>query len=165
MTQVKCKICQRDFEAKQSRLQKGWAKYCSKYCQYESQKVGKILECTTCSKEIYRNNKDQSRSKSKKYFCSKTCQTSWRNSVLYSGSDHSNWAGGESSYRSRLLRSKRQKICEKCLNIDVRVLAVHHKDKNRKNNTLSNLIWLCHNCHYLVHHDKKEAIGFLVPVA
>ncbi|MBI4281264.1 HNH endonuclease [Candidatus Uhrbacteria bacterium] len=32
-----------------------------------------------------------------------------------------------------------------------RVLLVHHIDENRKNNVLSNLVWLCRNCHFLVH--------------
>jgi predicted HNH restriction endonuclease len=38
---------------------------------------------------------------------------------------------------------------------------VHHIDKDRTNNTLKNLAWLCHNCHYLVHHDKLEMQRFL----
>jgi len=38
-------------------------------------------------------------------------------------------------------------------------LIVHHIDKNRNNNGIENLIWLCQNCHYLVHHytdDRKR---------
>ena len=35
----------------------------------------------------------------------------------------------------------------------------------RKNNSVSNLIWLCHNCHHLVHHYKNETKNFMVPVA
>lgn len=64
-----------------------------------------------------------------------------------------------------MLDSKTPLACKKCGSTDSRTLAVHHKDKNRKNNSISNLMWLCHNCHYLVHHYKDEATGFLVPVA
>lgn len=32
------------------------------------------------------------------------------------------------------------------------ILQVHHKDMNHKNNTLSNCIWLCPNCHYYIHY-------------
>jgi 5-methylcytosine-specific restriction endonuclease McrA len=63
------------------------------------------------------------------------------------------------------MRSDLPQYCGRCKLVDKRVLAVHHKDKNRENNALSNLMWLCHNCHYLVHHDKSEAVGFVVPVA
>jgi predicted HNH restriction endonuclease len=35
-----------------------------------------------------------------------------------------------------------------------KVLAVHHLDHDRNNNNVSNLVWLCFNCHFLVHNDK-----------
>jgi hypothetical protein len=31
-------------------------------------------------------------------------------------------------------------------------------DGNRKNSEVRNLEWLCHNCHYLVHHDTVEKL-------
>jgi hypothetical protein len=48
------------------------------------------------------------------------------------------------------------KICRLCKTEDCRVLAVHHSDRNRQNNTLGNLLWLCHNCHHLVHRYEPE---------
>jgi len=42
-----------------------------------------------------------------------------------------------------------------------KVIIVHHIDKNRKNNKLSNLAWLCRNCHFLVHHHEEENLKFL----
>jgi predicted HNH restriction endonuclease len=36
------------------------------------------------------------------------------------------------------------------------VLAVHHVDQNRTNNKVTNLAWLCHNCHHLVHRYPIE---------
>lgn len=161
---VQCTICSSQFYAKPSNIKRGWGKYCSNHCQHEAQRIGENVSCETCKKQVYKSKKELKRSKSGNYFCSKSCQTIWRN-ISNSGINHSNWKNGKSSYRIRLLRSKRQKICEKCKISDIRVLAVHHKDKNRDNNSLSNLIWLCHNCHYLVHHDKQESKGFLVPVA
>ncbi|MHA1267983.1 MAG: HNH endonuclease [Candidatus Helarchaeota archaeon] len=38
-----------------------------------------------------------------------------------------------------------------CGIVDDRVLAVHHIDSNRRNNSPGNLTWLRRNCHYLVH--------------
>jgi hypothetical protein len=158
---VSCEQCTHKFYAKPSHLTRGWGKYCSKTCQYTALKTGVITKCDFCGKEVYKSKKDQSRSASGKFFCGKSCQTNWRNTVMYTGDQHANWTNGESSYRQRLLRARRPQICTKCLSIDSRILAVHHIDKNRQNNKMSNLTWLCHNCHYLVHHYKSEAVGFI----
>lgn len=88
----------------------------------------------------------------------------WRNSTFV-GPYHGNWKGGEKSYRETLLRIKTEKFCLRCKINDIRILAVHHLDRNRKNNKLENLAWLCHNCHYLIHHDKKVDEKFMVIVA
>lgn len=80
---------------------------------------------------------------------------------MYTQEDHPNWRGGESSYRRVMNASERDKKCTLCLTKDYRVLAVHHIDKNRKNNDLSNLSWLCHNCHYLVHHFEEARVKFM----
>lgn len=164
MPNVECILCSQQFYAKPSHIIRGWGKYCSKTCQYKGQKTGSLTRCSACSKEVYKTKTEQTRSKSQKYFCSKACQTRWRNTE-YSGDKHSNWVSGKASYRTTLMRSGRIQQCAKCNLSDRRVLAVHHKDRNRDNNSLSNLVWLCHNCHYLVHHDKQESEGFLVAVA
>ena len=75
---------------------------------------------------------------------------------MYIGENHPNWRGGESTYKNILLRTKILPICSKCRTKDKRVLAVHHLDRNRKNNKVENLIWLCHNCHHLIHHYPQE---------
>jgi RNase P subunit RPR2 len=80
---------------------------------------------------------------------------------VYIKERHANWKNGEASYRHILKREDRKLVCEKCSTVDARVLAVHHKDKNRKNNKPENLIWLCHNCHFLVHHFANESQGFI----
>lgn len=164
MVNTVCAVCENKFYAKPSHKLKGWGKYCTKKCQYAGQRTGKFIVCGTCGKDTYKNKTSTNRSKSGNYFCSKSCQTIWRNSQ-YTGQKHMNWKTGKASYRLALARTGQKQFCRKCKLTDKRVLAVHHKDKNRDNNNLSNLMWLCHNCHYLVHHDKTEAVGFVVPVA
>jgi len=150
---VKCKICGNKFYAKPNWLLRGHGKYCSKSCQYIGQKNGIFVKCFVCKKDVYRTPKGLRTSKSKKYFCNKTCQTVWRNSMVFVGPRHANWKGGAYvEYREILLKSGQKPICKRCRNLDKRVLCVHHIDKNRKNNDISNLMWLCHNCHHL-HHD------------
>jgi 5-methylcytosine-specific restriction endonuclease McrA len=50
--------------------------------------------------------------------------------------------------------------CERCEYDEMpEILGVHHKDRNRKNNDLSNLEVLCPNCHSL-EHLRHIAHGF-----
>jgi len=155
MPKVFCKICKKEFYTKPSYLKKGWGKYCSRECQFKSQLKGEFVYCDKCNKKIWRTPKELKKSKSGKFFCSKSCSMSWKNKVLHVGENHPNWINGEASGRGILKRSKREMICTRCSNSDKRVMAVHHKDVNRKNNKVENLIWLCHNCHHLVHHYKE----------
>lgn len=148
---VKCQTCAKDFYTKPSYQIKGGGKYCSRNCSHESMKTGHFLNCFTCGKQIWRTQKNFRKSKSGKFFCQKSCQTKWRNQQ-YVGKNHSSWKNGESTYRTVLLKSKIKAACRVCSTTDDRILAVHHLDKDRKNYKLENLIWLCHNCHHLVHH-------------
>jgi len=149
-----CNICSESFYIKPSHLKLGWGKYCSRDCQIKSQFNGSLVKCFICGKEIYRSKAHLKRSNSGKYFCSKSCQTLWRNSEFI-GEKHGGWRSGESAYRDILKRSSKLRICLLCETRDERVLIGHHKDHNRKNNTIENLVWLCFNCHFLVHHYKK----------
>ncbi len=160
---VPCKHCGKIFYAKPFWIKKGWGKYCSSNCHHTAMRTGQEVRCEICKKLTYKTPKALNGSKSGKFFCSKSCQTQWRNQ-LYIGKKHANFTTGMYSYRSVLNRYKVPKICHLCKTIDVRVLAVHHIDKNRKNNKLSNLIWLCNNCHFLVHHYEEEREKIMVPI-
>jgi len=151
MPQVRCKLCEKKFYAKPSWLKRGWGKYCSSKCQYKAQLKGKFVYCDICGKKIWRKPLQLKRSKSGKFFCSKSHHMAWKNKILQVGESHPNWAGGEFAGRGILERSGKRMICEYCGNSDRRVLMVHHKDENRKNNKIINLVWLCQNCHHLVH--------------
>jgi len=154
MAVVKCKICTKEFYVKPSHQKRGWGKFCSIRCRVKSQFKGKNVNCFFCNQQVYRSPKDLKSSKSGKFFCSKSCQTIWRNKILFSGENHLNWKHGESAYRRILSEVSQNKCCVLCKTIETRVLVAHHKDYNRKNNKVDNLMWLCLNCHFLVHHDK-----------
>ena len=148
---VSCKICGKEFYTKPFWLKRGYGNYCSPKCQYEGRRNGRTIKCHICGKETYKSLAKLKNSKSKKYFCGKSCQTQWRNSVFV-GPKHANWVHGRQSYKSVLTRHKIPAVCGVCRTKDRRVLAAHHMDRNRDNNKVSNLRWLCHNCHHLVHH-------------
>lgn len=154
-----CKKCDKEFYAKPYFVRKGQGIFCSSTCQYADRKKGKIVPCFVCGKESYKQLHDILGTKSGKFFCGKSCQTKWRNQE-FAGLKHANWKEGLFAYRSVLTRSKVPKVCGLCETDDARVMAVHHIDRDRRNNNVSNLAWLCHNCHFLVHHDQKEAKKF-----
>lgn len=158
MAIVRCKICSKEFYIKPNHLQKGWGKYCSISCRSKAQLKGKLVKCFICNKEIYRSPKNLTKSISGKYFCSKSCQTLWRNSQ-YIGDKSRNWKNGEQSYRNILKRSGKKPICSLCNMNNEKVLVVHHIDHIRTNNNIDNLTWVCLNCHYLIHHDKELYIS------
>jgi hypothetical protein len=155
MPQVSCKICSKEFYVKPNHLKLGWGKCCSRECSSKTRLKGEYIKCETCGKDVWKVPKDIKRSKSGKFFCNKSCQTKWRN-VKYSGENHPLWRGGEIIYRERMLKNKRTPKCKNCGIDDLRVLIVHHKDQNRKNSEINNLVWLCRNCHHLVHIHKTR---------
>ena len=147
---VVCKRCDKHFAVKPFFIKIGAGKYCSSKCQHDAARTGTWFKCDGCGKDVYRTPKYINASKSKKYFCGKSCQTIWRNKE-YSGIRHAAWRHGRGSYRNILARAGREVRCEFCGITDKRVIVVHHKDKERTNNKLGNLSWLCRNCHYIVH--------------
>lgn len=63
---------------------------------------------------------------------------------------HPRFKNGKWAYR----KFKKDK-CEECSsNFD---LQVHHIDHNRENNSLSNLLTLCRNCHWKNHKGNRTA--------
>lgn len=163
MPVVSCQSCSRSFNAKPFWLKKGYGKYCSSACHHKGMRMGKEIICDICGVPSYKQPKALLNSKSGKFFCGKSCQTRWRNQ-LYIGEKHANFKTGENAYRAVLERNKVPKRCRLCKTEDIRVLAAHHIDKNRKNNNLENLAWLCHNCHFLVHHYEKDREAFMATI-
>lgn len=151
MPYVKCGTCGKDFYAKPRHLKIGWGKYCSIECRTKSQFKGKNLKCDYCGKPIYKSMADLKRSSSRKYFCNRSCHCAWENTNRRNLENAPNWNGGEAIYRAIMDRIGIRKECVECKIKDERLLVVHHRDRNRKNNKIENLEYLCRNCHYLVH--------------
>ena len=154
MPLVVCKTCSKEFYTKPFHVRNGHGKYCSRACHYKGMQERMPEKCFICERRIFRTKAKIRNSKSGKFLCNKSCQTKWRNSI-FSGEKHKNWKSGDGvDYRKILYRADRRELCTLCRIKDKRVLAVHHVDKNRRNNSVGNLVWLCHNCHHEVHYGK-----------
>lgn len=156
MENVICDFCRQKFKKKKSQLKLSIKHYCSIHCSEQGRRKGKMIECFTCNNSTYKSLKDLKNSNSGKYFCSRTCSNVWIGKQQRT-ENNPNWTGGLSSYKDLLKRTNTKQACVLCGKDNRKILCVHHMDRNRKNNNVRNLIWLCRNCHFLVHHYKKEA--------
>lgn len=137
---VNCKICGKEFEV--SKFRKNIAKYCSRKCFYKSLRNKGSVEytCKNCGNIYYTS---PSRNKS---FCSKECKSEYELKTF----NPKSFTCVRSMFKRRNWLTK----CQICgYDEHPEILGIHHKDRNRKNNTLENLIVLCPNCHSL-EHDK-----------
>lgn len=160
MTIAFCKVCSTRFYPRPSNVKRGWGIYCPRNCKNIGTRVRHKSFCFICNKELLKTETQLRHSKSGKFFCDKSCQAKWRNTEFV-GPKHANFKDGKNSYQSILKRYKIKQICNYCREKDIRVIVTHHIDENRKNNNMKNLVWLCHNCHSLVHYDNVEKRKFL----
>lgn len=76
----KCKICGKNFYSSAYFLDRGWGKYCSSECQYKGFRTGRFVNCAYCGKKCYKSPARLKRqSKTKLYFCNKSCHCAWKN--------------------------------------------------------------------------------------
>jgi len=153
MEKILCEVCNKSFKRKLSQVRYFKHHYCSKSCHYKARKLGIYTKCANCQKPIYKAMRAVRASKNKKFFCGKKCS----NIVLgqiQSRANHPNWTTGKASYKAVMKRSSLKCECVRCGRNDKRILSVHHIDHNRQNNNLRNLVWMCRNCHHLVHNYK-----------
>lgn len=132
-----CVICGRKFTHISSRANK--AKYCSRECYHIAQSYNgrTIFTCQHCNKK-FKGPKSTNRK-----FCSKRCVNK---------ANKETWKPSFSTARKSMIARGMISKCEKCgYNKEPKILGVHHKDENRNNNELSNLIVLCPTCHSLEH--------------
>ncbi len=159
MVNISCDFCSKKFFRKPSQIKKYKNCFCSTDCQYEARKNGAYINCFICKKQTYKKQRDLLQSQSKKYFCGYSCSNKWHGSK-FAGDKHPNWINGRFSYKKILLRTRVKKICFLCNTRNIQVLVAHHIDQNRENNDSKNLIWLCRNCHHLVHNYRDTYLTF-----
>jgi 5-methylcytosine-specific restriction endonuclease McrA len=147
---MKCKQCGVDF------LKEGDRKnniFCSKLCSNQSRSTKVTVSCAFCLIS-FKLPKARLVNKNGLYFCCRDHKDSSQRIGGLIQPDH--YATGESYYRISALNNHGC-ICARCGYAEFKeILEVHHIDRNRSNNELSNLQVLCPNCHQVEHFLAKD---------
>lgn len=134
---VTCRMCQKEFKVIHARV--NTAKHCSRECYHDNRR-NTSKEPRIC---IQCNSSYPATKGSGKKFCSLKCfhiQKIKDVPVSYAAARKSIKKSGELSH------------CERCgYKENPHILGIHHKDRDRKNNSRDNLEVLCPNCHSLEH--------------
>lgn len=87
--------------------------------------------------------------------CSRACANKNRIGIKYKIGRPRDKVVTERAQKIRLIAQRGTK-CERCGYSKLEILHVHHKDRDRDNNDLSNLELICPNCHYEEHYLEKS---------
>ena len=162
LVQVKCQFmnCGVLFLAEQKEINRGFGKFCSQRCANIQRVLNLVppepnVKCALCGTNFYLCSSKQDNSKSGLFFCCRAHK------------DEAQRVGGikeimpahygvvsENTYR-RIAFAAKPKVCERCgYDKHEAGIIVHHRDRNRDNNDISNLEVLCAICHAIEHHNE-----------
>jgi len=143
---IKCAICAKPIYRRPSEIEKSKGHItCSSICY--GQTCRKERPCMVCGKLILAHYHKKT--------CSRGCANTHRAGIRYKmGSPHDK-VKSQQALKLKLLRV-RGKNCERCGYNKFEILQVHHKDRNRNNNSLDNLALICPNCHCEEHLLEKS---------
>lgn len=145
---VVCSVCTNIF-SRQKRLLKP-SMTCSIGCNNVLKGTSVQLKCAHCSKEFFRSLSKSVAPKFGLSFCNRECKEAGQGYIKEIQPSHYGTGTGEFSYREKAFNHYKA-ICAHCSYSNILALEVHHIDKNRRNNDLSNLQILCANCHTIEH--------------
>lgn len=154
-----CLKCTKEFYVKPNVFKKGYGKFCSKDCVliYKKENSSDIMKkfiCSYCNIEFLRYKKNFS--KSGFYFCCRKHKDLAQRIGGIKEIQPSHYKDGSFNYRDIAFRNFDKK-CNKCGYYEYpAILVVHHKDRDRSNNNLSNLEILCPNCHEIEHYRSFD---------
>jgi len=143
---TKCFVCKKAIYRRPIELERSGGKaYCSQACYGISCRKEKA--CIICNKLIL--------SSLNRITCSRKCSNVYRKGIKYKIGRPKDKVEEIRSIKIRLLSIRGEK-CERCGYNKSKILQVHHKDRNRKNNDFKNLEIICPNCHYEIHNLENN---------
>ena len=94
--------------------------------------------------------------------CSRSCANKHRVNIKYKLSQPRSKVKYQRGLKMRLLQ-ERGRVCGLCGYSKFEILQIHHKDRNRQNNDLTNLELICPNCHFEEHYFEKSWLKEILP--
>lgn len=149
---VVCAHCRTEFVTRKSQP----GRYCSTSCAQRSTQNRTAVPCAYCGKTVSRNPSQRKRSKSGFVFCDRRCkeEAQKEGKIKEILPPHYGVSKPENSYREKFLAAGRTLKCARCGYDEFPCsVEVHHKDENRQNAEVSNLVPLCANCHRSLHNN------------
>lgn len=163
-----CKFCKKEYFAEKREINRGKGIFCSHSCSslfYHKNKevIKKIpnVKCANCKKDFYKSKLKQKNSKSGLFFCCRACKDKAQRigGIKEIQPNHYTNKLRSTSHKGLIKRIKGINFCEKCgYNKHIEILQIHHKDRDRNNGDLENLIVLCPNCHLWEHYTVKDGL-------
>jgi RNase P subunit RPR2 len=113
------------------------------------QKYARYNTCVVCGK-IFRPRENWLSTKNgNRKTCSPECLTQF----LHDININTHMKGGDSQIRyQRIRRELKPDICEWCNAVPPVRIDTHHKDRDKSNNTIENIMVLCVHCHAYLHY-------------
>lgn len=156
-----CEECGKEFHPKDKDHGK---RFCSRECQRKNGRLKRTVKCIVCGKEFQRDNANEQ-------FCSQECFHGYNHGenngrfngwLTQDGREYQRYTNGHPKYGGKYLHqviwndANPNGVCADC---GALVGHVHHDDKDRSNNRLSNLVGLCNSCHMKRHNPKGTQVG------
>jgi len=156
---VKCPVCTKTFSPPVREINRGNGRFCSRACA-RSSRAGVRLKpdnarCSRCGKTFRRAPSKMRRV----MFCSREC----KDSAQGYGEDYDSRISpphytGSATSSDVAKRRLDMSQCSSCGYDSFPILHVHHRDRDRGNNDLSNLEVLCPNCHAERHYLERVLV-------
>lgn len=156
-TIIACQFCQKEFLADKREINRGNAKFCSRSCSSKRKKPqSPNTYCSYCGQVFYRNASKKKQGKNGIFFCCRLHKDLAQRIGGIKDIQPSHYGNNSSNYRAIAGRNFPQECSECGYSKIPDILEVHHKNHNRKDNSVSNLCYLCPNCHQEHHFNSKS---------
>jgi predicted nucleic acid-binding Zn ribbon protein len=139
-----CFSCNKAIYRRPSEIKNGRI-FCSQDCYGKANR--KEVSCVMCGSPIPARKNAKT--------CSRACANKNRIGMSYKNNRPHDIVKNQRALKLRLL-STRGHTCERCKYSKIEILQVHHRDRDRDNNALSNLELICPNCHAEEHYLEKS---------
>ncbi len=141
---TQCRICKKPIYRRPCQIMQGGV-FCGVVCYGNSNR--KETPCLVCGKPIMASFNKKT--------CSRSCANIHRAGITYKNNRPHDKVKYQRGLKVRLLDDRGEK-CARCEYAKIEILQIHHKDRDRENNELSNLELICPNCHYEEHFLEKS---------